>query len=103
MTGQSPDRYWKATDYKISGKLKKLESEHAEMLETFDGHPADVESRWAQKKTVSAERAYQFFFETYDDLKKNRQQQRQLLKPKYLESFDAETERKLGERRHSNN
>ena len=86
----------------MSGKLKKLESEHAEMLETFDGHLADAKSRWAQNKTVSAERAYQFF-ETYDDLKKNRQQQRQLLKPKYLESFDAETERKLGERRHSNN
>ena len=63
MTGMSPDRHWKTADYKMSGQLKKLENEQAELLKKFDGHLADVKSQLAQKKAVSAERAYQCFFE----------------------------------------
>ena len=91
MAGQSSGGLWKTTGYKMSGQLKKLEN--AELLETFDGHLADVEGRLAQKKTVSAKRAYQCFFETYEKLEENGQQQRELLKPKYLESFDGDTEK----------
>ena len=99
MTGKSLKSHWKTTDYKMSGQLKRLEIEQAELLKTFDGQLADLKSHLAQKKSVSAERVYQCFFETYDDLKKNIQQQRQLLKPKYLDSFDADTERKLSKRK----
>ena len=42
-----------------------LESEQAELFETFDGHLADVKkSHMDHKKTMSAERAYQGFFKT---------------------------------------
>ena len=54
----------------MSGQLKRLESEQAELLKTFDGHLADVKSQLAQKKAVSAERAYQLFSETYDEMAK---------------------------------
>ena len=93
------ERHWKTTDYKIWSQIKKLESVQAELLKTFDGHQVDVKSYLAQKKPVPVENAYQCFFETYDGVKKNRQQQRQLLKPKYLESFDGVAERKLGEKK----
>ena len=103
MAGKSPDRYWKTTNYKMSESelqdVKKLESEQAELLKTFDGHVADVKSQLAQKKTISSERAYQCFFETYNELEGNRKQKRQLLKTKYLESFDGDTERKLGKKK----
>ena len=99
MAGKNPDKHWKPTDYKTSGQLKNLECEPAELLKTFDGHLADVKSQLAQKKTVSAEGAYQCFFETYDEIEENRKQQRQLLKPKYFESYDGDTERKLGDRK----
>ena len=56
--------------------MKKPENEQAELLETFDGHLVDVKSCLAQKKTMSIERAYQCFFETCVDLKKNRQNPR---------------------------
>ena len=82
----------------MSGQLKKLESEQADLLKTFDGHLADMKSQLAQKKTVSAERAFQCFFETYDDLEENRKQQRLLLKPKYFEIFDSDTKRILEEK-----
>ena len=75
MAGKGPDRHWKTADYKMSGQLKRLESEQSELLKTFDGHLADVKSQLAQKIAVSAERAYQCFFETYDELEENRQQQ----------------------------
>ena len=91
MAGKSPDRHWKTTDYKMSGQL--------ELLKTFDRHDADENAQLAQNKTVTAERVYRCFFETYDELEENRQQQRQLLKPRCLENFDADTERKLGERK----
>ena len=96
MTGKSPDRHWKTTDYKMSGQLKMLENEQAEFLKMFDGQLADVKSHLAQQKPVPVEKAYQCFSETYDYLKKNRQQQRKILKPKYFASFDGDTERQLG-------
>ena len=83
----------------MSGQLKKLENEQTELLKTFDRHDADVKAQLAQKKTVTAERVYQCFFETYDELEENIPQQRHLLKPKYLENFDADTERQLSERK----
>ena len=98
MAAKSPDRHWKTAYYKMSGQLKRLESEQAELPKTFHGHLADVTGHLSQKKTVFAERAYQCFFETYDDLKKRRQQQRQLLKPKYLDSLDNDTKRILEEK-----
>ena len=64
MAGKSPDIYWKTADYKMSGQLKELESEHAELLKTFDEHLADVRSQLAQKKTIPAERVNQCFFGT---------------------------------------
>ena len=95
MAGKNLDRRWKATDYMIPGQLKKLENEQAELLETFNGHLADVKTHLTQKKTVSAEGAYQCFFETYDELDENRQQQRLPLKPMYFDSFDSDTKRIL--------
>ena len=98
MTGKSPDRHWKMTGYKISGQLKRLECEPAELLKIFDGHLADVKSQLAQKKTISAERAYKCFFQTYDELEENRKQQRLLLKQKYFDKFDSDTKRLLEEK-----
>ena len=46
---------------------------------------------------MTAEAAYRCFFETYDNLEDNQQQQRLLLKPKYFESFDNDTKRMLEE------
>ena len=82
----------------MTGQLKELESEHAELLKTFDGHLADVKSQLAQTKTISAERAYRCFFETYDELKETRQQQSIILKSKYFENFDSDTKRLLEEK-----
>ena len=47
---------------------------------------------------MTAECAYRCFFETYDKLEENRQQQKLLLKPKYFESFNNETKRMLEEK-----
>ena len=47
---------------------------------------------------MTAESAYRCFFETYDNLEDNQQQQRLLLKPKVFESFDNETKRMLDEK-----
>ena len=47
------------------------------------------------QKTVSADKAYQCFFETYNELEENRQQQRLLLKPTQFENFDSNTKRIL--------
>ena len=49
-------------------------------------------------KTMTAEGAYQCFFETCDNLEDNRQKQRLLLKQKYFESFDNDTKRMLKEK-----
>ena len=46
---------------------------------------------------MTAEGAYRCFFETYDKLEDNWQQQRLLLKPKYFENFDNDTKRMLEE------
>ena len=53
----------------------------------------------AQNKKMSAERLYRCFFEAYDELEENIKQQRQILKPKHIEGFDADIERKLGEKK----
>ena len=63
MAGKNPDRHWKTTDYKMSSQLKRLESEQAELLKTFDRHLADVENHLAKNKTVSAERTDGCFFD----------------------------------------
>ena len=81
----------------MSGQLKNLESALADLLKTFDGHLIDVKSHLAQKKRVSAKRAYQCFFETYDELEENRKQLWLLLKSKYFENFDGDTKRILKE------
>ena len=70
---RTPKDIGKTTDYTMSSQLKKLESEQAELLKTFDGHLADVKSHLVQKEKLSAERAYQWFFATCDELEKNRQ------------------------------
>ena len=89
----------KTADYKMSSRLKRIKSEPIDLLKAFDRCLADEKSHLEQSKTASAERAYPRFFETYENLEKKRQQQRQLVTPKYLESFDADTERKRGERK----
>ena len=68
------------------------------MLKTFDRHLADVKSHLAQRKTVSAKRLDQGFFETCDKLEENRKQQRLLLEPKYFENFEIDTKRFLEEK-----
>ena len=99
MAGKSRDIHEKRANCRTSGLLKRLEREQAELLKTFDRHLDDVKSLLAQNKTMSAERAYRYFFEISDDLVQNKQQQRHLLKLIFLEVFDAETELKLGERK----
>ena len=47
---------------------------------------------------MTVDGAYRCFFETYDNLEDNRQQQRLLLKPKYFESFDIYTKRMFEEK-----
>ena len=47
---------------------------------------------------MTNEGAYRCFFEMYDNLEDNRQQQRLLLKPKYFESFDNNTKRMIEEK-----
>ena len=95
MAGKNPNRYWKTADYKMSGQLKRLESKPAELLKTLDGHLANMKNYLAQKKTVSAEKAFKCFFKTYDELKESSQQQRLLLKLKIFENFDSDTNRML--------
>ena len=47
---------------------------------------------------MTAEGAYRCFFETFNNLEDNRQQQRLLLKPKYFENFDNDTKRLFEEK-----
>ena len=51
------------------------------------------------KQNNDGRRCYRCFFETFDNLEDNRQQQRWLLKPKYFENFDNDTKRMLDEKR----
>ena len=74
MTGKSAHRHWKTANYKISGQLIRLDSGQTKLLKNFDGHLDDVKSHSAQKKTMSTERAYERFRETYDELEEIRQQ-----------------------------
>ena len=48
---------------------------------------------------MTSETAYQYFIETYDNSKENKQQQRLLLKPKCFENFDNDTKRMLQEKK----
>ena len=98
MASKSPNRHWKTADWKASGQLKTLEKEQADLLKSFSRHLNELEGYLTQNKTMTAEGAYRCFFETYDNLEDNRQQQRLLLKPKYFESFDNDTKRMLEEK-----
>ena len=98
MASKSPNRHWKTADWKASGQLKTLEKEQADLLKSFSRHLNELEGYLTQNKTMTAEGAYRCFFETYDKLEDNRQQQRLLLKPKYFESFDNDTKRMLEEK-----
>ena len=98
MACKSPNRHWKTADWKASGQLKTLEKEQADLLKSFARHLDELEGYLTQNKTMTAKGAYRCFFETYDNLEDNRQQQRLLLKPKYFESFDNDTKRMLEEK-----
>ena len=97
MASKSPNRHWKTADWKASGLLKTLEKEQAD-LKSFSRHLNKLEGYLTQNKTMTAEGAYRCFFETYDTLEDNQQQQRLLLKPKYFENFDNDTKRMLEEK-----
>ena len=99
MAGKGPDRHWKTTNYNMSCQIKRLEKEKTKLLKTFDRIFADVKSHLAQNKTVRAKRAYRGFFNTNDYLEENREQQKHLKQTNYLESFDADSERKVRERK----
>ena len=98
MASKSPNRQWKTADWKASGQLETLEKEQADLLKSFFRHLNELEGYLTQNKTMRAESAYRCFFETYDNLEDNRQQQRLLLKPKYVESFDNDTKPILEEK-----
>ena len=98
MASTSPNRHWKTADWKASGQLKTLEKEQADLLKSFSRHLIGLEGYLTQNKTMTAEGAYRCFFETYDNLEDNRQQQMLLLKPKYFESFDNDTKCMLEEK-----
>ena len=99
MASKRPNRHWKTADWKASGQLKTLEKEQADLLKSFSRHLNELKGYLTQNKTMTAEGACRCFFETYDNLEDNRQQQRLLLKPKYFESFDNDTKRMLEEKR----
>ena len=98
MASKSPNRYWKTADWKASGQLKTLEKEQANLFKSFSRHLNELEGYLTQNKTMTAEGAYRCFFETYDNLEDNRQQQRLLLKPIYFENFDNDTKRIIEEK-----
>ena len=98
MASQSPNRHWKTADWKASVHLKTLEKEQADLLKSLSRHLNELEGYLTQNKTMTAEGVYRCFFETYDNLEDNRQQQRLLLKPKYFEGFDNDTKRMLEEK-----
>ena len=99
MASKSPNRHWKTADWKSNGQLKTLEKEQVDLLKSFSRYLNELEGFLTQNKTMTAEGAYRCFFETYDNLEDNRQQQRLLLKLKYFESFDNDTKRMLEEKR----
>ena len=98
MASKSPNRHWKTIDWKASGQLKTLEKEQVDLLKSFSRHLNELEGFQTQNNTMTAEGAYRCFFETYDNLEDNRQQQRLLLKPKFFESFDNDIKRMLEEK-----
>ena len=98
MASKSPNRHWKTADWKASGQLKTLEKEQADLLKSFSRHLNELEGYLTQNKTMTAEGVYRCFFETYDNLEDNRQQQRLLSKPKYFKIFENDTKRMLEEK-----
>ena len=99
MASKSLNRHWKTADWKASGQLKTLEKEQADLLKSFSRHLNELEGYLTQNKTMTAEGAYRCFFQTYDNLEDNWQQQRLLLNTKYFESFENDTKRMLEEKR----
>ena len=99
MASKSPNRHWKTADWKASGQLKTLQKEQVDLLKSFSRHLNELEGYQTQNKTMTSEGAYRCFFEIYDNLEDNRQQQRLLLKPKYFESFENDTKRMLEQKR----
>ena len=95
MASKSPNRHWKTADWNAGGQLKTLEKEQVDLLKSFSRHLNELEGFLTQNKKMTAEGAYWCFFETYENLEDNRQQQRGLLKPKYFESFENDTKRML--------
>ena len=96
MTSKSPNKHWKAFDWKSRGQLRTLEKEEADVLELLSRHLTELEVYLTKKKTVAAERAYRCFFEVHYKLEHNRlQHQGLLLKPKFFENFENDTKRML--------
>ena len=75
MASKSPNKHWKTANWMASGQLKTLEKEQADLLKSFSRHLSELEGYLTQNKTMTAEGAYRCFFETYDNLEDNRQQQ----------------------------
>ena len=101
MASKIPNGHWKTADWKASGQLKTLEKGQADLLDllkSFSRHLNELEGYLTQNKTMAAEGAYRCFFDTYDNLEDNRQQQGLLLKPKYFENFDNDMKRMLEEK-----
>ena len=99
VTGKSPDRHWKTTDYKMSGQLKRLQNEKAELLKILDGHLADVKSHLAQNKTVTAETACQCFFENCKELQEKKTATEATLEAKVLGEFCCQHQTKIGQKK----
>ena len=51
----------------MSGQLKTLEKEQADLLKLFSRRVTELEGYLTQDETVTAESAYRGFFETYDN------------------------------------
>ena len=87
MSSKGPNRDWKTADWNAGGQLKTLEKEQADLLKSISRHLNELEGYLTQNKTMTAEGAYRCFFETYDNLEDNRQQQRLLLNQSTLKAF----------------
>ena len=95
MASKSPSRHWKTVFWKASGQLKTLQKKEADLPKVFSRRLTEREGYLTQNKAMTLKGVYQFFFETYDKLEANKNQQRLLFKPKYLEAFDNDTKRVL--------
>ena len=43
MASKSPNRHWKTADWKVSGQLKTLEKEQADLIKSFSRHLNELE------------------------------------------------------------